>query len=79
MFSSMPTACTTTMHDQICQVLCRPHFSLGTWLASVMASSLCWAQWVSVLHCSLFDIYTSQSSVSKGLFKYFDSNVMQFL
>ena len=66
MFSSMLTACTTTMLDRICQVLCRPRFSLDTWLASVMDSSLCLGQWVSVPRFSLFDIYTGQSSASRG-------------
>ena len=38
---SMPIACTTTMHAQICLGLCKPHFSLVTWLASAMVSSSC--------------------------------------
>jgi hypothetical protein len=38
-FSSMATACTITMHDQICLASCRPLSSLATWLASAMRSS----------------------------------------
>nr|POE91371.1 transmembrane 9 superfamily member 3 [Quercus suber] len=38
---SMAIACIITMHDQICPVLCRPHFSLFTWLASTVASFSC--------------------------------------
>lgn len=60
----MLTACITTMHDQICLVLCKPHFSLDTWLVYAMASFSCLGQWVSVPHCSLFDTYTGQLSVS---------------
>ena len=67
MCSSMHTACIITMLGQICPVLCRPHFSLGTWPASAMVSSLCSVQLVSVPLCSLFDIYTGRSSVSSGL------------
>ena len=36
---SMATACTTTMHDQICLVSCRHLSSLATWPASAMHSS----------------------------------------
>ena len=39
--SSMATACTTTMHDQICPVLCKLRSSLVTWPASAMASFSC--------------------------------------
>lgn len=40
-FLSIPIASITTMHAQICPGLCKPHFSLGTWLASAMVSSSC--------------------------------------
>lgn len=41
-YSYSSTACTTIMQDQICQVLCRHHSFLVTWLASPMGSSSCW-------------------------------------
>ena len=66
-FLSMATACIITMHDQICPVLCRPHFSSVTWLASAMASFSCLGLWVFVLLCSLSVTFTGQSSVNSGL------------
>lgn len=63
-YLSMGTAFTTTMPGQICQVLCKQHSSLDTWLASAMASSSCLELWASVpLYC-LSVTYTSLSSVS---------------
>jgi hypothetical protein len=63
---SMATACIITMHDQICPVSCKPHFSLATWLASAMASFSCLGWWVFVPLCSLSVTFTGQSSVSSG-------------
>ncbi|CAL5371521.1 unnamed protein product [Camellia sinensis] len=62
--SSVVIAYTTIMPDQICQVLCKPPFSLGTWLASAMVSFSCLGLLVSVLLCSLSVTYTTQSSAS---------------
>lgn len=67
-YSSIPTACTTTMHGQICLVSCKPHSSLGTWLAYAMASFSCLGLLVSGLLCSLSVIYIAQSSVSSVSF-----------
>ncbi|KAI9160957.1 hypothetical protein LWI28_013116 [Acer negundo] len=66
-YSYMPTACITTMHDQICLDLCKPHSSSDTWLAFAMVFSSCSGPLVSVLHCSLFVTFTDQSSVSRKL------------
>lgn len=62
--SYMGTACTTTMLGQICQVLCKLHSSLGTWLASAMVSSSCLGILVSMLPCYLSVTYTDLSSVN---------------
>jgi hypothetical protein len=62
--SSMATACITTMHDQICQVSCKHHSSLGTWLASAMVSFSCLGLSDSVLLYSLYVTYTALSSAS---------------
>lgn len=61
---SMPTACIITMLDQICLVLCKPHSSLVTWLASAMVSFWCLGLLDFALLCSLFVTFTGQSSVS---------------
>ncbi|CAK9139416.1 unnamed protein product [Ilex paraguariensis] len=53
------------MLDQICRDLCKPHFSLGTWLASATVSFLCLGPLVSVRLCSLYVTYTAQSSASR--------------
>ena len=63
--SSMATACTTTMHDQICQVSCKPRSSLGTWLAFAMVSFSCLGLSVSGLPYFLSVTYTALSSASK--------------
>uniref|UniRef100_A0A2N9EQL9 Uncharacterized protein n=1 Tax=Fagus sylvatica TaxID=28930 RepID=A0A2N9EQL9_FAGSY len=60
----MATACITTMHDQICQVSCKHHSSLGTWLASAMVSFSCLGLSDSVLLYSLYVTYTALSSAS---------------
>ncbi|XVE72003.1 hypothetical protein DITRI_Ditri11bG0003500 [Diplodiscus trichospermus] len=66
-YSYMPTVCITTMHDQTCQASCRPHSSLGTWLAFAMAFSSCLGLLASVHLCSLFVTFTTLSSVSRKL------------
>lgn len=65
-YSSMVTVCITIMQDQICLGSCKHRFSLDTWHVCAMPSSLCLEQLVSVLHCSLSDIYIVQSSASKS-------------
>ena len=62
--SSMATAYTTIMPDQICLVSCKPRSSLGTWLASATVSFSCLELLVSVPLCSLSATYTAQSSAS---------------
>lgn len=66
--SSMATACITTMHDQICQVSCKPRSSLGTWLAFAMVSFSCSGLSVSVLPYFLSVTYTTLSSASSKAF-----------
>ncbi|KAB8885424.1 hypothetical protein FH972_026792 [Carpinus fangiana] len=63
----MATACITTMRDQTCLVLCKPHFSLAIWHASAMASFSCLGLSVFVPLCSLFVTFTGRSSVNSGL------------
>ncbi|KAK8487959.1 hypothetical protein V6N11_007174 [Hibiscus sabdariffa] len=65
--SYMPTVCIITMHDQTCRASCKPHSSLGTWLAFAMASSSCLGPSASVHRCSLFVTSTALSSVSRKL------------
>lgn len=65
--SSMVTACITIMQDQTCQDSCKLHSSSDTWHVYAMLSSLCLEQLVSVQHCSLSDIYTTQSSANEKL------------
>ena len=65
--SYMPTVCITTMLDQTCQASCKPHSSLGTWLAYAMASSSCLGPLASVHLCSLFVTFTTLSSVNRKL------------
>lgn len=62
--SSMGTACITIMHDQTCQASCKPHSSLGTWLAFAMVSFSCLGLSDSVLLCFSFVTYTALSSAS---------------
>lgn len=66
--SSMDTACITIMHDQICQVSCKPHSFSATWLAFVMAFFSCLGLLDSVLPCFLSGTYTTLLSAnSKAL------------
>ena len=63
-FLYMDTVGIIIMLARTCQGLCKHRSSLGTWLASVMVSSLCSAWLDSELLCFLFVIYTDPSSVS---------------
>lgn len=63
-YSFMDTACTTTMHDPTCQVLCRHHSSLGTWPAFAMVSSSCSEWWAFGLPSYLFATFIDPSSAS---------------
>ncbi|MCD9639249.1 hypothetical protein HAX54_023657 [Datura stramonium] len=61
----MATACITTMPDQTCQVSCKPHSSLVTWLAFAMPSFSCLELLVSERLCFSSATYTAQSNASK--------------
>lgn len=65
--SSIPTACITIMHDQICRASCKPHSSSDTWLAFATVSYSCSTQLVSELHSFLFVTYTARLSASSNL------------
>ncbi|KAK9272546.1 hypothetical protein L1049_002919 [Liquidambar formosana] len=66
-YSSMATAYITIMHGQICQVSCKPHSSLGTWLAFAMVSFSCSELSVSVRPCFLSATFIGLSSASSKL------------
>jgi hypothetical protein len=64
-YSYTGTAGTTTMPGPICQALCKPHFSLVTWLVFAMVSSSCLVLSAFVLHWYLCATFTDQSSANE--------------